>query len=347
MEEENFTYQHQKLDDKTQQEISQALSDKKKNYNCVKIFQENKKTIGEICHQKKKEPKQIASCKLKTTIIDELRLCYVAKSSLLKQLRCCKIAERIYFTDFYVIRVRSRYFHFTFYLCQDNQEQKQFATLNFDRIGNDTNNYVWYRPENWVLYDNNTLKYTLTIPQFFDLTFNNITALDLAKDFTMNITNLIKRYYRDKNITTIVNGKAIRNRKQSIPEFHMSFEVTLNRLKNPTFYAKQRKALHDKTKGICVSSYNKKAEIEGVSGKEYILDYYNRPKSLYRLEMHQNSNEIRNYCNSRHIIQCSDLIFNEEFLTDMFFCHLASVVRFTRGRQKLDWRDILSSDGAI
>lgn len=43
MEEENFTYQHQKLDDKTQQEISQALSDKKKNYNCVKIFQENKK----------------------------------------------------------------------------------------------------------------------------------------------------------------------------------------------------------------------------------------------------------------------------------------------------------------
>lgn len=284
----------------------------------------------------------MVSCsKLGETIIDELRLCYVAEPSLLDQLRCCKIAERVDFTDFYIIRVSSRYFHFTFHLCQDKEEQKQFATLNFDRIGDVISNYVWYRPENWVLYDIVALKYTLSIPQSFGLAFNNITALDLAKDFKRNITNLIRRYYKDKNITTIVNGKAIRDRKQSIPEFHISFEVSLDRLKNPTFYAKQRKSLHDKTKGICVCCYNKIAEIKNVSNKDYILDYYNHPKTMHRLEVHQNSNEIRDYCNTRRIIQSTDLIFNQNFLTDMFYYHLASVIRFSRGRQKLNWQDIL------
>lgn len=132
----------------------------------------------------------MASCKLGTTIIDELRLCYVAEPSLLNQLRCCKITERIDFTDFYIIRVSSRYFHFTFHLCQDQEGQKQFATLNFDRIGDVASNYIWYRPENWVLYDAESLKYTLSIPQSFGLVFNNITALDLAKDFKRNSTTI-------------------------------------------------------------------------------------------------------------------------------------------------------------
>ncbi len=289
----------------------------------------------------------MASCKLGTTIIDELRLCYLAEPSFLDQLRCCKIAERVDLSDFYLIRVSSRYFHYTFHLCQDKHGHKQFATLNFDRIGDSNNNYAWYRPENWVLYDMDALRYTMSIPQFFGLVFNNITAMDLAKDFKRNIANLIRRYYKDRNITTIVNGKAIRNRKQSVPELHISFEVSLDRLKNPTFYAKQRKSLHDKTKGICVCGYNKKAEIEGTSGKDYILDYYNHPKNLHRLEVHQNSNEIRDYCTARHIVQCADLIFDEDFLTNMFYYHLASVVRFTKGRIKLDWRDILCNGRTI
>ena len=40
-------------------------------------------------------------------------------------------------------------------------------------------------------------------------------------------------------------------------------------------------------------------------------------------------------------VRTDDLIFDKEFLTNMFYYHLVSVVRFTRGRTQLDWRDIL------
>ena len=155
-----------------------------------------------------------------------------------------------------------------------------------------------------------------------------------------NIVNVIRRLYKDERITTIVNGKAIKNRKQIIPEFHIDYSVSLERLKNPTFYAKQKKAVHDKTKGVCVSCYNKRAEIENTS-KQYILDFYGSPKCLHRLEVHLNSEEIRRYCSMKKIPQTIDLIFDQDSITDMFFYYLSSVVRFTKGRTKLDWRDIL------
>ena len=90
-----------------------------------------------------------------------------------------------------------------------------------------------------------------------------------------------------------------------------------------------------------VCCYDKKAEVETESHKQYILDFYNNPKSLHRLEVHLNADEIRTYCSVVHIVQSVDLIFDKEFLTNMFYYHLAAVVRFTRGRTKLDWRDIL------
>ena len=109
-----------------------------------------------------------------------------------------------------------------------------------------------------------------------NLHFNNITAIDLIKDFRKNIVNIIRRLYKNEQITTIVNGKAVKNRKQIIPKFHIDYSVSLERLRKPTFYAKQKKALHDKTKGICVCCYDKKTEVETESHKQYILDFYNR-----------------------------------------------------------------------
>ena len=67
-----------------------------------------------------------------------------------------------------------------------------------------------------------------------------------------------------------------------------SYSVSLDRLKNPTLYFKQAKAIHNKSKGIVVTAYNKMAEIEE-SGKDYILEFYGNPKRLNRLEVHLNS----------------------------------------------------------
>ncbi len=281
-------------------------------------------------------------CRLGTTIIDELRLCYVTGPVLFEILGSLNLSERIEFSEFYMIRVGNRYFRHAFHLCCDMENgRRQFATLHFGRYGDDKSPYVWYRPDNWVLYDEQALKYAMTIPTQLGLCFHNITALDLAKDFRRSVTNLIRRLYRDKSVTTIVNGKAVRDRNRILPELHIAYEVSLDRLRNPTFYAKQRKALHDKTKGVCVCAYNKRAEIEDASDKEYIMDFYGHPQTLHRLEVHLNAAEIRDYCHARRIAQYPELIFDEEFLTELFCYHLSSVIRFTKGRRRLDWKELL------
>lgn len=286
----------------------------------------------------------MASCKLGTTIIDELRLCYTAEPSLLDALSSVTLGERIDFTDFSMVRIVGQHFRYLFKVFVDKE---QVGNFYYGQYGTVDSCYAWFKFENHVLYDGELFRATLGIPYKLKLTFNNITAIDLTKDFKKNLVNVIRRLYKDERITTIVNGKAVKDRKQIIPEFHIDYSVSLERLRNPTFYAKQKKALHDKTKGICVCCYDKKTEVETESHKQYILDFYNNPKSLHRLEVHLNADEIRTYCSAVHMVQSVDLIFDKDFLTNMFYHHLASVVRFTKGRTKLDWRDILCSDGTI
>ena len=267
-----------------------------------------------------------------------MRLCYIAEPSLLNDLSSVSLGERIDFTDFSMVRIIGQHFRYLFKVL--DAHNNQVGNLYFGQYGNSDNYYVWLRIDNRVLYNRNWFEKVLNIPCHLKLTFNNITAIDLTKDFKKNIVNVIRRLYKDEAVTTIVNGKAIKDRKRIIPEFHIDYSVSLERLKYPTFYVKQKKAIHDKTKGICVSCYNKKAEIENTS-KQYILDFYGNPKCLHRLEVHLNAEEIRRYCSMKKISQAIDLIFDQDSITDMFFYYLSSVVRFTKGRTKLDWRDIL------
>lgn len=279
----------------------------------------------------------MASCKLGTTILDELRLCYIAEPSFLDDLSLTAVGERIDFADFSMVRILGQHFRYLFKVFVG---KKQVGNFYYGQYGIVDSCYAWFKFENQVLYDGELFRTTLDIPYKLKLTFNNITAIDLTKDFKKNIVNIIRRLYKDEGITTIVNGKAIKDRKRIIPEFHIDYSVSLERLKNPTFYAKQKKAVHDKTKGVCVSCYNKRTEIENTS-KKYILDFYGNPKCLHRLEVHLNAEEIRRYCSMKKIPQTIDLIFDQDSITDMFFYYLSSVVRFTKGRTKLDWRDIL------
>ena len=282
----------------------------------------------------------MASCKLGTTIIDELRLCYTAEPLFLESMSLIAIGERIDFGDFSMLRIVGKHFRYLFKVF--DEMNNQIGCLYFGQYGDADACYVWFKVQNSILYDRELLRATLAIPDALTLEFNNITALDLSQDFKKNIVNIIRRLYKDERITTIVNGKAIKDRKKIIPEFHIDYAVSLERLKNPTFYAKQKKALHDKTKGVCVSCYNKREEIEATSHKQYILDFYENPKTLHRLEVHLNSDEIRTYCRLMHTVQSADLIFNQAFISGMFFYHLSSVIRFTKGRTKLEWKDLLN-----
>ena len=93
--------------------------------------------------------------------------------------------------------------------------------------------------------------------------------------------------------------------------------------------------------------YNKNKEIETASRKGYIKDFYGNPKSLHRLEVHQNNEEIKDFCKNNGISQDISLIFNQNFLDAMYDAHLSSLLRFTKGRTKLEWRKILQWQGMI
>jgi hypothetical protein len=197
-----------------------------------------------------------------------------------------------------------------------------------------------------VLYDPARLGLVLRLPNELGMVFHNITMVDLAKDFTINPVTIIKKLYKDTSTITIINGKAVKDRKMIIAGVSQSYSVSLDRLKNPTLYFKQAKAIHNKSKGIVVTAYNKMAEIEE-SGKDYILEFYGNPKRLNRLEVHLNSQEISDYFKKCGVVQDLSLIMDEDFRSEMYFYHLSSVIRFTKKRNGIPWEEILKCNGRV
>lgn len=283
----------------------------------------------------------MAKSNLGKTVIDELRLCFVAEAALLEDLRNIRHGEWWNVNDFSLQRVECRYFGVGFNVYM-NHDAEHVASIKFDRYGEAEDSvYIYYKIENHVLYKPEKFQTVMMLPDYLGLSLNNITALDLAQDFRKNICNAIRRTYKDETITTIINGKAVKDRKMIQDNMSIIYAVTLDKLKNPSLYIKQAKALHDKTKGVTVCAYDKAAEIRNTSDKQYVLDYYSNPKRLHRLEVRLNSGEIRDYCAGRGIVQSADLLFDQEFLTNIYMYHLSSVLRFTKGRDKISWNDIL------
>ena len=94
---------------------------------------------------------------------------------------------------------------------------------------------------------------------------------------------------------------------------------------------------HKKRYTLC--AYNKNNEIATSSNKEYIREFYGNPKTLHRLEIHQNCQEIKDYL--KGAVQDITLLSDQGFLDGMFLAHLSSLLRFNKGRKHLDWQEIL------
>ena len=63
---------------------------------------------------------------------------------------------------------------------------------------------------------------------------------------------------------------------------------------------------------------------------------YEDPNKLYRIEVHLNNEEIKDYCKSHNTYQDIYMINDSAMLADMFTYHLSAVIRFTKGRTKLN-----------
>ena len=173
------------------------------------------------------------------------------------------------------------------------------------------------------------------------LTLHNITTLDLCLDTPYNISKAIYRYIRKKEITTILNGKRVRDRDEDRPELSRILSGSLNKDKYMTLCIKQRNAMRDKAKGITITTYDKATEIRNASGKDYILNFYGNPSKLYRTEVHLNNEEIKNYLDRYKIELKYQLFQNHSLLEEMFYHFLNSVIRFQEGRKPIKWEDIL------
>ncbi len=269
-----------------------------------------------------------------TTIIDALTLCYVAEGELLDELR--EINYRAEFDVFTLYRTigRTHHQHFDIML-----KREKVACIYFDRYGAAADEpYIWIRIENFVLYDMELLVEVLSLTQLLDLTFNNITHLDLARDFGYNISERIRSLMRNPDIKTIVNGKQIKDRDEALKGITRTCRMSLNRDKTKSLTIKQAKAIKNKYDGITLDSYDKMDEITSKSAKRYIIDYYGNPKRLYRLELRLNNQDIRKILDSLSIRITEDIIFDKERLDALYVQALQSMLRFTDGRKKLDWQ---------
>ena len=279
--------------------------------------------------------------------IDELKLCYLAWLDTLQPLKDTRIGEYYDVPNYRLFRTVNDRFQYYFDVVEKG------ITVAYMRFGlytevhgeNDTSAYVYLKIQNHILYDERELQKVLELPIRLGLDFHHFTAIDLAVDTPFSVPLLIKRMMKKPYITTILNGKAITDRKRVLPGFHFDYSTTLDRIKHPSVTIKQRKAILNKDEGVTVQAYDKRAEIDNQSDKQYILDYHGNPYRLYRLEVRLHYQEIKDYFDLKKTTAIAHLVFNQTFLRDMFFYHLSSVIRFSQGRRKILWEDLLECHG--
>lgn len=125
----------------------------------------------------------------------------------------------------------------------ENDEQVAWLKYGLYTDLSTAKHFIYFKINNQVLYNPDQLNNTLELPEKFGFVFNNYTAIDLALDSNVNFTSLIKRMIRNKAVTTIINGKAIKDRKQVLQGVNFQYSTSLDRLKHAAITIKQKKAL--------------------------------------------------------------------------------------------------------
>lgn len=287
-------------------------------------------------------------CKRKV-IFDALTVCCEVENSVLfDKISALEYGEVMEFFNFDLTRVDGRYYKNIYTIRYYEQgEEKTFGQLKFGLNNGSLENNTFEngKPKAWLTLNNQGLYESATsylgyICEILHLNVHNFTSVDLALDTPFDVSRLLYRLYRNKEVTTILNGKRITNRDEDMPEISRSLSGSLNKDKYQTIYIKQRNAIHDKSRGVSLKTYDKLAEVRNSSDKEYILEYYAHPKKLFRTEVHLNNEQIRDYLVKRNI-DLNPYMMDWSVLEDMFFHHLNSLIRFERGREKILWEDLL------
>ena len=299
--------------------------------------------------------------RLGTTVIDALTLCYVAEGALLEDLRSIESVRE--YGKFIFHRTKGKIFAQQFNVLN---EGRKIARFYFDNYSSEKfAPYVWIRMENHILYNRQMLLDTLLLATLFDLSFNNFTDIDLARDFTFDITQIVRSLMRNANVQTIINGKEIKDRKEVINNIYRTCGMSLERDGRKGITIKQRKAEKNKNQGITIAGYNKYEEIKsgydnnrclpittnnccaGKIHKDFILDFYGNPKTLHRWEVRLHNETIKRICNLTKIPYELNIIFNQDILDTIYIAALERVLRFRKRKKKIEWEDIFLRSGRV
>mgnify|MGYP000734327538 FL=1 len=282
--------------------------------------------------------------------IDALRLCYeITDPHNIDIVRTSDIGEEVDFMYFYLRRIEGKHFKFVYEIrYNDAGIDKLFGELrlgiNDDKEENNRHSNglskAWISIDNRVLYSDE-IYYLEFIENNLGLELHNITTLDLCLDLSNDIARMIRKLIRNNKITTFLNGKEVLDRSQDRPEITYISSGNMDRDKYLTVCVKQKKAMKDKSRGSTLTAYNKKAEIANSSSKKYIEEFYGNPDKLYRLEVHLNNDEVKEYLNrTRQELSFYSLV-DVKFLLRLFDQTLNSLIRFEHEGKKLDWDDLL------
>ena len=290
-------------------------------------------------------------CK-RPVIIDAFTVCCEVENSVLfNKIASLEFGESIEFEDFTLTRIDGRYYNYVNTITyNDCGDIKTFGQLKFGLNNGNDEAHDNGKPKAWITVDNvalysQAISYLGYICEILHLNVHNFTTIDLCKDTPFDVSRTLHRLYRNKNITTILNGKRITNRDEDRPEISRTLSGSLNKDKYQTIYVKQRNAIRDKSAGVTLKTYDKLAEIRNASEKEYILDYYNNPTKLYRTEVHLNNAEIKEYLLS-HNIDFNPYMMDNAVLEAMFFDYLNRVIRFQDGKEQITWEQLMGGKSA-
>lgn len=248
--------------------------------------------------------------------------------------------------------IEGKHFEYVYEIRYDELgEDKLFGELRFgiNRNDDEANTHTngkrkaWISISNRVLYTTDEFHYLGYITDVLNLELHNITSLDLCLDMTMNIARYLRRLIRCKDMTVILNGKRITDRKEDRPEIIYTMSGNLDRDKYLTVNIKQKKAIKDKSRGCTLAAYDKRAEIANSSSKDYISELYNHPVKMHRLEIHLNNDELKDYIQRIGDYMDLGLIYNTAFLWNLFEYTLKSLIRFEKDGKRMTWEDILDT----
>lgn len=283
--------------------------------------------------------------------IDALTICYeVVHPYYYDQLSNLDFGECLDMNEFRLYRTEGRYYDNVYAIRLRNGTQEiewGYLKFNLARGDEQSNTHTSGLRKVWMSLNNKTLytddfHFLTYIEQRLGLEFHNVTSLDLCIDTPFAVSPLIKAYLHNKDVTTILNGKRITDRDEDRAEISYTASGSLNKQnKYQTVNIKQRNAIKDKSKGITVQTYDKRAEINNASDKQYILEHYGNPHRLYRTEVHLNAEDIKTYVERRGIIYTPLILNDEAFLEAMFFYFLDSVIHFESREIDTSWGHLL------